>query len=77
MKVVAIYEPKKPMEAKIKDNEGNEFYAPVLFIVVTEKGKLIPCVGGRVNTSIRGKSGMVPTDVAVAFAENYIEMVVD
>jgi hypothetical protein len=74
MKIVSIYEPKKAITAKlIHEVAGSSikevFFAPVLFIAVTEDGKLVPCVGGKAN-------GRNDTDVVVAVDENYVEMTV-
>jgi hypothetical protein len=71
MKIVSIYEPQNAVVAKLKDTDDNTFLAPVLFIAVTEDGKLIPCVGGQ------GLQKGKHTDVVVSLAENYIEMTVE
>jgi hypothetical protein len=71
MKIVAIYQPQNDIAAKLRDNKGNLFFAPVLFIAVTEDGKLVPCVGGE------GKDNGRHIDVVVSLAENYIEMTVE
>lgn len=75
MKIVSIYQPGEAITAKLKDKDGDIFFAPVLFVAVTEDGKLIPCVGGKGNLS-KGTT-LSQTDVCVALDENYLEMVVD
>jgi hypothetical protein len=71
MKIVSIYEPQNEISAKLKDSKGHIFFANVLFIAVTEDGKLIPCVGGS------GKQDGKNIDVVVSLAENYDEMTVE